>query len=135
MDWIRDNKEYNLMFSQMFRASRASAPGGHTCPIGSMGMQDTGTPHQAGGDTHAAPGDFGYEAHRYIYQLIDRFMEDAYQEGAITETDIGKRSLAFLLSMVEYAFVIMGPPEPRYAHLTDEGLRDFLYESIVRALK
>jgi AcrR family transcriptional regulator len=148
MDWIRDNKEYNLMFSQMFRASRASAPGGHACPIGSMGMQnnpvgdactpdstDTGTPHPAGGDIHAAPGDFGYEAHRYIYQLIDRFMEDAYQEGVITETDTGKRSLAFLLSMVEYAFVIMGPQEPRYSHLGEEELRAFLYESLVRALK
>jgi AcrR family transcriptional regulator len=112
MDWIRNNKEYNLMFSQMFRASRASAPGGHACP-----------------------GDFSYEAHRYIYQLIDRFMEDAYKEGAITETDTGKRSLAFLLSMVEYAFVIMGPQEPRYSHLGEEELRAFIYESLVRALK
>jgi hypothetical protein len=95
---------------------------------------DSGTPHQAGMDIHAAPGDFGYEAHRYIYQLIDRFLEDAYQEGVITETDTGKRSLAFLLSMVEYAFVIMGPPEPRYSHIGEAELRAFIYESLVRAL-
>jgi AcrR family transcriptional regulator len=117
MDWIRDNKEYNLMFSQMFRASRASAPGGQACKGGS-----------------AAPGDFGYEAHRYIYQMIDRFMEEAYKEGVIKETDTGKRSLAFLTAMVEYAFVIMGPREPRYSHLGEAELRDFIYESLVRAL-
>jgi AcrR family transcriptional regulator len=138
MDWIRDNREYNLMFSQMFRASRASAPGGHACPIGIMGKPDspdTGIPHQEGMENHAAPGDFGYEAHRYIYQLIDRFMEDAYKEGVITETDTGKRSLAFLLSMVEYAFVIMGPPEPRYSHIGEAELRAFIYESLVRSLQ
>jgi AcrR family transcriptional regulator len=155
MDWIRDNKEYNLMFSQLFRASRGSAPGQQACPAGSMGMQnnpvgkawmpdspDTGapdTPNNGGARQEdrggcAAPGDFGYEAHRYIYQMIDRFMEDAYKEGVITETDTGKRSLAFLLSMVEYAFVIMGPPEPRYSHLGEAELRGFIYESLVRAL-
>jgi AcrR family transcriptional regulator len=153
MDWIRDNKEYNLMFSQLFRASRGYVPGAQACKVSSMGMQndpvgkawmpDTGAPdipnsgaaRQADGGGCAAPGDFGYEAHRYIYQMIDRFMEDAYKEGVIKETDTGKRSLAFLTAMVEYAFVIMGPQEPRYSHLGEEELRDFIYKSLVRALQ
>jgi AcrR family transcriptional regulator len=130
MDWIRDNREYNLTFSQMFRASRYADAGTGACPTGAMGSPE----HMDDPDKAPHPGDFGYEAHQYIYQLIDRFMEDAFSEGVITELDAGKRSLAFLTAMVEYAFVIMGPPEKRYCHLEDGELRAFIYESLVRAL-
>ena len=121
MDWLMDNKAYNQMFRQLLMTNYSA----EIIPVG----EDT-FDREAG----CRPGEIGYEAHNYIYHLIDQFMEDAYNEGAIRETDIGKRSLAFLSAMVEYAFVIMGPSEWRYSHLEDEKLREFVYESMVRAL-
>lgn len=121
MDWLLENKAYNLMFRQLLMTN-------YSLELNTSKDKDEAVA------SCCEPGEFGYEAHQYIYGLIDRFMEDAYNEGAIKETDIGKRSLAFLSAMVEYAFVIMGPSEWRYAHLGDESLREFVYESLVRAL-
>ena len=122
MDWLKDNKAYNQMFRQLLMISYSA----EIVPIGDEAAFEQ--------ELGCRPGEIGYEAHNYIYHLIDMFMEDAYKEGAIRETDIGKRSLAFLSSMVEYAFVIMGPSEWRYSQLGDDKLREFVYESMVRAL-
>lgn len=118
MDWILENKDYNRMFTQLFlsNASPYMTAAPEYPPQGCL------------------PGAFGCEAHDYVYQLIDAFMEDAYKEGVIREQDPGKRSLALLTAMVEYAFVIMGPAEPRYEALGDDSLRTFIYESLLRSL-
>lgn len=121
MDWIKENKEYNQMFTQLFMTNRK-------VDIKQIGEAITSNP------PGCQLGEFGYEAHNYIHSLIDVLMEDACKEGVITETDAGKCSLALLMSMVEYAFVVMGPSEWRYEHLGDEELRAFVYESLVKAL-
>lgn len=115
MDWIKDNKEYNQMFSQLMNAS-------------------VGTPSVNGANITSGCEEFGKEAHDYIYTLVDRFMEDGYKQGAFTETDIGKRSLVLLTSMVEYAFVVMGPEEGRYSSIGENNMREFIYGSLVKAL-
>ena len=115
MDWIKENKEYNQMFSQLMNKSVGMPP----C-------------HPNGEDSGCQR--FGIEASKYVYELIDKFMEEGYEKGAFTEKDVGKRSLALLTAMVEYAFVVMGPNEFRYSSLGDEGMRAFVYNSLIRAL-
>lgn len=118
MDWMFENKDYNRMFTQLFF--------NNTSPYMTAALE---RPVQG-----CLNGEFGCEAHDYVYQLIDAFMDDAYREGVIRETDPGKRALALLTAVAEYAFVIMGPAEERYESLGDEGLRTFIYESLVRSL-
>lgn len=115
MDWIRDNKEYNQMFSQLVKST-------------TLGIMPGANQSECGYEQ------FGLKAHNYIYSLIDKFMEEGYTQGAFTETDNGKRSLALLTSMVEYAFVIMGPDENRYFSLGDDAIREFVYYSLIRSL-
>lgn len=115
MDWIKENKEYNQMFTRLMNTSVRIPASKEQCEA-------------EGYDK------FGVEAHDYIYKLIDKFMEEGYAQGEFTETDIGKRSLALLTSMVEYAFVIMGPTEGRYSKIGDAGMREFVYNSLIRAL-
>ena len=122
LDWIKENKEYNEMFSQLLRASLH--------PEDSYAKTSAG--QEIGGE--CALKKFGDEASGYIYEMIDLFMEDGYKEGIFKEKDVEKRSLALLTSMVEYAFVVMGPEENRYRRLGDEAIREFVYQSLVKTL-
>lgn len=117
MDWIKDNKEYNHMFSRMISAATV----GSQTAVKKSGEDCT-------------PPVFIQQAHDYIYSLIDQFMEEGYVRGAFTETNVGKRSLALLTAMVEYSFVIMGPREERYYSVGEDGMRAFIYESLIKAL-
>ena len=121
-DWIKENKEYNEMFSQLLRASL------HPEDSYAAGSVE----QKSGGDCIMK--EFGSEASGYIYEMIDRFMEDGYKEGVFKETDTGKRSLALLTTVVEYAFVVMGPEENRYRRIGDEAIREFVYQSLVKTL-
>lgn len=117
LDWIRENKEYNEMFSQLLRTS--------------LHPEESSTERKEDDCGFRA---FGAEASQYIYHMIDMFMEDGYKEGAFCELDAGKRSLALLTSVVEYAFVVMGPSENRYSRIGDEGIREFIYQSLIKTL-
>ena len=121
-DWIKENKEYNEMFSQLLRAS-LHPEDSYEATSGAKGT---------GGE--CALKEFGDEASGYIYEMIDRFMEDGYKEGVFTEKNAEKRSLALLTSMVEYAFAVMGPEENRYRRVGDEEIREFVYQSLVKTL-
>lgn len=115
MDWILENKEYNQMFTQLIGTIMGS-------PMkGDFGEKCENTP-------------FIDAAKEFILSLIDKFMEEGYSQGAFTETDPGKRSLALLTAMVEYSFVIMGPRIGRYAVSTEEELREFVYSCLIKSL-
>lgn len=123
LDWILENKEYNEMFSQLLRtALHAEAVLNESVKAYESEADDCGFKA------------FGTEASQYIYQMIDMFMEEGYKEGVFTENDTGKRSLALLTSVVEYAFVVMGPSENRYSGIGDEGIREFVYQSLIKTL-
>lgn len=115
MEWIKENKEYNQMFSQLMKNSLGA----------SRTLCDSKT---------AEPNRFESEAHNYIYKMVDQFMEDGFQQGIYKETDIGKRSLALLTAMVEYSFVVMGPAESRYQSIGDDNIREFIYKGLVNSL-
>lgn len=121
-DWIRENKEYNEMFAQLLRTSLHPEK---SFEADSLAQKE---------ETECCLKSFSAEASAYIYQMIDLFMEDGYKEGVFTETAAGKRSLALLTSVVEYAFVVMGPAENRYSQIGDEGIREFVYQSLIKTL-
>lgn len=115
MDWIYENKEYNQMFSNLLRVSFVDE-------IHSNNLTDCESRH------------FLMQAKSFFYGKIDIFMEEGYKQGVFTEENIGKRSLAILSAMVEYAFITMGPRDERYHLVSDEEMRKFIYDSMVKSL-
>ena len=115
MDWILENREYNIMFTQLMNKNAGTSCG---CSTG----------------TESNCQNFINEANDYIYELIDKFMQDGYEQGAFTEPDVGKRSLALLSAMVEYSFVVMGPQQERYTAIGEFEMRGFIYRSLIRTL-
>ena len=115
LDWIRDNKGYHQMFSDLIRAAFG-------------GRQVCGSLHDA------LQEDFETEVENYIGNIMDLLMEEGYKEGVFTEVSKQKRRMAFLSTISEYAMTIMGPsPHPLFT-MDDQEVRRFVYESMVKAL-
>lgn len=115
LDWIRDNKGYHQMFSDLIRAAFG-------------GRQVCGSLHDA------LQEDFETEVGNYIGNIMDLLMEEGYKEGVFTEVSKQKRRMAFLSTVSEYAMTIMGPsPHPLFT-MDDQEVRRFVYESMVKAL-
>ena len=115
LDWIRDNKGYHQMFSDLIRAAFG-------------GRQVCGSLHDA------LQEDFETEVENYIGNIMDLLMEEGYKEGVFTEVSKQKRRMAFLSTVSEYAMTIMGPsPHPLFT-MDDQEVRRFVYESMVKAL-
>lgn len=70
----------------------------------------------------------------YIFARIDEMLELGFQEGAFTETDTNKRALAFFGAVIQYSFVIMGPVESPFMKFDRMQLKEFCYDSMVKAL-
>ena len=115
LDWIRDNKGYHQMFSDLIRAAFG-------------GRQVCGFLHDA------LQEDFETEVENYIGNIMDLLMEEGYKEGVFTEVSKQKRRMAFLSTISEYAMTIMEPsPHPLFT-MDDQEVRRFVYESMVKAL-
>ena len=115
LDWIRDNKGYHQMFSDLIRAAFG-------------GRQVCGSLHDA------LQEDFETEVENYIGNIMDLLMEEGYKEGVFTEVSKQKRRMAFLSTVSEYAMTIMGPsPHPLFT-MDDQEIRRFVYESMIKAL-
>lgn len=117
MDWLLENREYNLMFQHLFKVN--------------AGMPMTPPMEKVEG---CEPGDFGYEVYNYICDMIDKFMEDGYNQGAFTETDKGKRCFAVLTAMVQYGTLLMWQLGNRYERRSDEEIREMIYTNMIKAL-
>lgn len=115
LDWIKDNKEYHQMFSDLVRAAFG-------------GRQVCGFLHDA------LQEDFEAEVGNYMGNIMDLLMEEGYKEGVFTEENTQKRRMAFLSTVSEYAMAVMGPsPNPLFT-LEEEEVRRFVYESMIKAL-
>lgn len=115
LDWIKEYKEYNQMFSNIVQA----AFGGQ----GFCGMMK-----------EASSGRYGDDPKLRVIHLIDLLMENGYQEGEFTEMDSQKRRLAFLATVSQYALVVMRPQKNAVITMEDEALRTFVYESMIKSL-
>lgn len=115
MEWIRENKAYNSMLPEILHVE----------------LEGAGSCAELKGQLS---GNFFKEAHDYIYATMDELLDEGYAEGLFAETDVNKRRLAFLGAMLQYAFVIMATTEPGFMSLGQEGLKEFVYQSMIRAL-
>lgn len=118
MDWLLENKDYNMMFKHLFRMN--------------AGLSAEPPMEKLEG---CEPGNFGYEAYQYICQTIDKFMEDGYEQGAFTETDERKRCLAILTAMIQYATLITCQIGAHYEIMSDNEMRETVYTNMIKALK
>ena len=117
MDWLCDNKDYNMMFKHLFRMN-AGLPA--EPPMEKL--------------EECEPGNFGYEAYQYVCQIIDEFMEDGYAQGAFTETDKRKRCLAILTAMIQYAVLITCQIGAHYEIMSDKEMREAVYTNMIKSL-
>lgn len=120
MDWIKENREYHEMFVRAFQMMALSKNELPPLPLEEK--------------PDKKPGEFAFEACQYIYHLVDRLMEDGYQEGAFMETAREKRGVAVLTSMCEYGVMLMGPEAHQYVFADDATLREFVYSSLIKSL-
>lgn len=121
LDWIYDNKQYNIMFSHLAKGlieNRASV-------LNSDSSADT---------CAVTENEFAKAANDYIFGAIDRFMEDGFAEGIFTETLREKRALALLSSVIQYAIVVMNPGFGSLGTISDEDAREFSYKTLVNSL-
>lgn len=77
---------------------------------------------------------FAQSVQGYIFGRIDEMLDQGYQEGIFTETDKERRALAFFGAVIQYAFVIMGPMASPFRQMGQMQLKEFSYNSMIKAL-
>ena len=70
----------------------------------------------------------------YIADQLNRLMELGYQEGIFTEQNVEKRIIIFAGALMQYGFGSMNREEGAGLQMSDEELRKFTYECMVKAL-
>lgn len=115
LDWIKENREYNIMYSRLIQLLFGDVK---SCSELKEQM----------------PQDLYGRIYTYTSYMIMQLLEDGYQEGLYTETDTGKRKLAFLMMVVGYAFTVMGPEGPYTDGLDDDEIARFAYQSFIKSL-
>lgn len=113
--WLDENREYNLMFSQLIR----------------LLLNGEG---RCSDLKEQIPLELRKEIHDYVFRMTDALLEEGHMEGLYTETDTNKRRLAFLSSLAGYAFVVMEPQSRLVIDLDQEQTAVFCYETFVKAL-
>lgn len=115
MDWLVSNKEYNKMFSGILQSSL-----GVDISCASMHQQLS---------EELIP-----KMRSYIESEIDLLMQKGIEEGVFVERNQEKLRLAFLTAMVQYAVVMMDETRNKNGAMTDEQLREFVYQSLTKSL-
>ena len=121
MRWISDNKEYNRTFLQTFHAATGKKLDTSMPPIG------------AGNECKERP--FLLEIRKFIFDEIDKFMEEGYMQKAFTEVDEGRRCQVLLMSMVEYGAMISLGLDSRYKTFSEEENREYIYKRMIASLR
>lgn len=113
LDWIETNREYH----QFLSASVRDLFGYARCP------------------EQQEPDDFSRRGTAYFYRKISELMEYGYAQGIYTEQNPAKRVLAFMSACMEYAFAASGRDKHLLMGLEKEELREFIYRSMLAALR
>ena len=114
MDWLNENREYNIMFSRILRYSFGEG--------------------NCGALQEHVENELQRQVTEYMCRMIDRIMMEGYVEGCFTEREPQLRRFAFLSAMVQYAFVIMTPRNKSLLQMSDKELREYIYCSMIKAL-
>lgn len=114
MDWLVENRDYNLMFSRILRFSFGETG----CEVWKDHIENK----------------LQKEVMDYLCSMIDQVMEEGFREECFTEEKPSLRRFAFLSAMVQYAFVIMGPQDKSFLQMSEKELREYVYCSMIKAL-
>ena len=71
---------------------------------------------------------------KYLDSIVSRLMQEAYDEGVITETDSTKRNITVMSGMIQYGCMLMLESRRQMSAMTDEQLRQFIYGNIIKCL-
>lgn len=155
MDWIYDNQEYNQLFSHIFReligeprllllgnCIKQSDEGEETSFLAESIQSEaadkcTTTDNGAMADCREqaeSECQIMGEGTKYIERIVIRLMQDAYEEGVITEQNIEKRNITVLSSMIQYGCILVLENQKHICFMTDDQLREFIYENMIKCL-
>lgn len=80
------------------------------------------------------PTELAEKSREYIEAQINALLELGYEEGVFSEQNKEKRVLIFLGTLMQYGFGMMKREEGVYMQMTENELREFTYECMVKAL-
>ena len=116
LEWIYDNSAYHMMFTKIIRLISYNVQEGeaeiklHVSEELLEGLRDS------------------------MRTLICDYMKLGLEEGVIKQEDERKRLIAFLTAIVEYNLSLGVSKEKCPFALEDDKMREFVYESMVKAL-
>lgn len=112
-DWLETYKQYSDM---MMKIVKGNFDGGCCRPEDQM------------------TGEFGKTIQKYIYRKMTELLAQGLSEGVFFQEDPEKQALAFLGAVFEYSFIVLRSEKPMFLKMNQEQLKQFVYDSMVRAL-
>lgn len=132
MDWIYDNQEYNQLFSHIFN----EVMGEPRLPLIGSSIKQLESDNEAQTTAEDLKGGCRMmdDCVKYLDSIVSRLMQEAYDEGVITETDSTKRNITAMSGMIQYGCMLMMESHRQMSAMTDEQLRQFIYGNIIKCL-
>lgn len=132
MDWIYDNQEYNQLFSHIFN----EVMGEPRLPLIGSSIKQLESDNEAQTTAEDLKGGCRMmdDCVKYLDSIVSRLMQEAYDEGVITETDSTKRNITAMSGMIQYGCMLMLESRRQMSAMTDEQLRQFIYGNIIKCL-
>ena len=132
MDWIYDNQEYNQLFSHIFN----EVMGEPRLPLIGSSIKQLESDNEAQTTAEDLKGSCRMmdDCVKYLDSIVSRLMQEAYDEGVITETDSTKRNITAMSGMIQYGCMLMLESRRQMSAMTDEQLRQFIYGNIIKCL-
>ncbi len=112
-EWLEDCKEYAQIMIRIFKGNF-----GDSCCMEKEQVSES----------------FGHSVQDHIFQKIDEMLEQGFSEGIFTMQNKEKRALVFFGAVLQYAFVIARPEKSMVLRMNQTELKEFVYESMVKAL-
>lgn len=113
LEWIQSHKEYNML---ILKAMKGSFQG------------------ECEKIKACVPQEVVVKVREYIAKNVNMLMEQGVKEGIFTEQNIEKRVIIFFGAVMQYNFGVMNREEFSSMLMSEEELREFTYESMIKSL-
>lgn len=113
LEWIRKYKEYNAL---ILKAMKGSFHG------------------ECDKIKACVPPELANQVRDYIGMQVNGLLDQGFKEGVFTEQNIEKRMTVFFGAVMQYNFGVMNCQEFTSMGMSEEELREFCYQCMVKAL-
>lgn len=113
LEWIENHREYNQL---VLKATKGSF-GGKCEKIKSC-----------------VPQELALQVKEYITSQVNTLLEQGYQEGLFTEQNVEKRVIIFYGTLMQYGFGSMNRQEFSNMEMSQEQLKEFTYDCMIKSL-